>query len=101
MRVPFVRRWSHSVAYTMLGLVGWIATSMAPVLAFGGASTSVHVLPPSVVRYRPRWPALRATCPAAATNTRLGLDGSTAMRPIDSLRVRPTFCQWPPLSVDL
>src|SRR4051794_34098368 len=101
MRVPLVRRWSQSVAYTICGLTGLIAMSTAPVDEFGGVSTSAHVLPASVERYRPRCPALRATCPLAAAKTRLEFVGSTAMRPIDSLCSRPILVQWPPLSVDL
>ncbi len=83
------------------GLLGWMATSIAPVVAFGGARINCHVCPASSERYRPRSPALRATWPAAATYTRFGFDGSTTMRPIDSLCLSPTLIQWAPLSVDL
>ena len=39
--------------------------------------------------------------PAAATNTRLELVGSTAMRPIAELPSRPMLVHVAPLSVDL
>src|SRR6185312_8452488 len=49
----------------------------------------------------PRWPATREIEPAAATNTRFGFVGSTAIRPIAAESTRPQCCQWPPPSVDL
>src|SRR5438876_10857861 len=82
------------------GFLGSIATSTAPVVSFGGASASVHVRPPSVVWYRPRWPPGLYRSPEAATSTRLALVGSTAILPIALVFCRPVLIQLLPPSVD-
>src|SRR2546423_12201669 len=62
---------------------------MAPVVPFAPGSTSCHVAPASVVRYRPRTPPGTNRLPAAAAKIRFGLVGSMASRPMRSLPVRP------------
>src|SRR5437764_8257660 len=85
---------------TSLGSFGSIATSTAPVVSFGGAKASVHVLPPSVVWYSPRWPPGLYRSPEAAAKTCLGFVGSTAIRPNALVFRRPVFTQLLPPSVD-
>src|SRR5213596_3160061 len=49
-----LRRKSHIAANMMSGLLGSIFTSVQPVERFAPLRTWFHVLPPSVVLYRPR-----------------------------------------------
>src|SRR5581483_11927151 len=49
-----LRRKSHSAAKRMSGLVGSMAMSEQPVERFPPLRINCHVLPPSVVLYRPR-----------------------------------------------
>src|SRR5256885_12651325 len=87
-------------AWTRLGLPGSIATSMAPVVLFAPGSTSCHVAPASVVRYRPRTPPGTNRLPAAAAKIRFGLVGSMASRPMRSLPVGPAGAHVLPPSGD-
>jgi hypothetical protein len=85
----------------MFGLAGSTATSIAPVVEFGGASDRTHFVPPSVVRYSPRWLEVTASQPEAAAHTSFGLSGLTAIRPNAPLFGSPDNCQVFPPSVDL
>src|SRR2546423_13349946 len=73
---------------------------MAPVVPFAPGSTSCHVAPASVVRYRPRTPPGTNRLPAAAAKIRFGLVGSMASRPMRSLPVRPAGAHVLPPSGD-
>src|SRR5204863_9902180 len=77
-----------------------MATSMAPVVPFAPGSTSCHVAPASVVRYRPRTPPGTNRLPAAAAKIRFGFVGSMASRPIRSLPASPAGAQVVPPSVE-
>src|SRR6266576_5226402 len=64
-----LRRKSHIAANMISGLSGSISTSVQPVERFAPLRTSPHVLPPSVVLYRPRSGESLHNEPGTAANT--------------------------------
>ena len=95
-----VRSRSQLAANRTFGSLTLIATSINPALSLTDF-TSCQLLPPSVVRYRPRSGLLRHVAPSAATNTVLGFVGCTTMRPIASVFSSPLSVHVIPPSVDL
>jgi hypothetical protein len=81
-------------------LTGSTATSIAPVVAFAPARTSCQLVPPLVVRYRPRAPPGTNRLPVAAAKIRLAFVGSIASRPIRSVPDKPACVQVAPPSVE-
>src|SRR6186997_1862137 len=96
-----LRRKSHIVANMMSELLGSISTSVQPVDRFAPLRTCCHVLPPSVVLYRPRSGESLHNAPGTAANTVSLFRGSTVIRPIRSDFSRPARDQVSPPSVDL
>ena len=88
------------VAYRMLGSDGSKAMSAQPV-SLSTNSTRCQVLPPSRVRYTPRWGCASQRCPVAATKTVSPCLGSMAMRAMRSQLSSPMRCQLSPPSVVL
>src|SRR5512136_88078 len=85
------------------GFEGSIATSPQPTLLTYGSeprSSSFHVLPPSVVLYRPRSALGTQRSPIAATQAVFGSLGWTTMRAMVLLSASPTCVQAPPPSSD-
>src|SRR5881227_385279 len=97
---PF-RRKSHIVANMMSGLIGSIFTSVQPVERFAPLRTWFHVLPPSVVLYRPRSGESLHNAPGTAAKTVSPFLGSTTTREIRSDFSKPARVQVSPPSVDL
>src|SRR5215831_20764184 len=84
-----LRRKSHIAANMVSGLLGSISTSVQPVDRFAPFKTSCHVLPPSVVLYRPRSGESLHRAPGTAANTVSPFLGSTTIRPMRSDFSRP------------
>ena len=98
---PYVRRYRcHVVASRTSGLRGSIAMSLAPAHV-PPSSTFFHVLPPSVVLYRPRSPPFRDSGPWAATQTTSEFFGWITIFPMCSDSLRPTLVHVRPASTDL
>src|SRR5258707_10286289 len=71
------------------GLLGSISTSVQPVERFAPLRTCCHVLPPSVVLYKPRSGESLHNAPGTAANTVSLFLGSTAIRAMRSDFSRP------------
>src|SRR4030095_6252037 len=84
-----LRRKSHIAANMISGLLGSISTSVQPVERFAPLRTSCHVLPPSVVLYRPRSGESLHNAPGTATKTVSLFLGSTVIRAMRSDFSRP------------
>src|SRR5206468_8927063 len=89
----------QSAAYTVLGLLGSIRTSLALVYS-SLYSTLANVRPPSVERYTPRSAFGPYGWPRAATKRRSGLAGSTSTYAIICVSSRPKCVQVRPVSLD-
>src|SRR6478672_11750496 len=74
-----LRRKSHIAANMVSGFAGSIATSVQPVERFGPLRTWFHVLPPSVVLYRPRSVESLQSAPGTAAKTVSLFFGLTAI----------------------
>src|SRR6478736_9694173 len=96
-----LRRKSHIAANMMSGLLGSIFTSVQPVETFAPLRTCRHVLPPSVVLYKPRSGESLHNAPGTAANTVSLFLGSMVIRPMRSDFSRPARDQLSPPSVDL
>src|SRR5882724_12075108 len=96
-----LRRKSHMEANMMSGLFGSIVKSVQPVERFAPLSTCCHVLPPSVVLYKPRSGESPHSAPGTAANTVSLFLGSTAIRAMRSDFSRPARDHDSPPSVDL
>src|SRR5881409_892027 len=96
-----LRRKSHIAANMMSGLVGSIFTSVQPVERFAPLRTCCHVLPPSVVLYRPRSGESLHNAPGTAAKTVSLLLGSTTTRAMRSDFCKPARVHVSPPSVDL
>src|SRR4051812_45935208 len=94
------RRVFHSPAYTTFEFVGSITTSTAPT-SRPLNSTFCQLFPPSCERKTPRSSLAAYRCPIAATNTMLGLRGSTAIFPMCCVPSSPRCVQLFPALVDL
>ena len=90
----------HSVAYTVLGSLGSMRTSL-PLVYSSRYSTFWNDLPPSVERKMPRSALGPYGCPSTATNSRFGSRGSTSIIAIIRLSYRPRCVHVLPASVDL
>src|SRR5262245_62260849 len=90
----------HVVASSTSGSRGSITTSLTPAHV-PPSSTFFHVLPPSVVLYKPRSPPFTESGPCAATYTTSELRGSMTILPMCSDSFSPTFCHVRPASIDL
>src|SRR5436189_5696543 len=96
-----LRRKSHIAANMASGLLGSISTSVHPVERFAPFKTCCHVLPPSVVLYRPRSGESLHNAPGTAANTVSLFLGSTMIREIRSDLSKPPCVHVSPPSVDL
>src|SRR5437763_14659482 len=96
-----LRRKSHIAANMISGFVGSIARSVQPVERFAPLRTCCHVLPPSVVLYKPRSGESLHNAPGTATNTLSLFSGSTARRAMRSDCSKPARAHLSPASVDL
>src|SRR6266436_176324 len=84
-----LRRKSHMAANMMSGLFGSIVKSVQPVERFAPLRTCCHVLPPSVVLYKPRSAESLHNGPGTAAKTVSLFLGSTTIREIRSELSRP------------
>src|SRR5437879_1312042 len=96
-----LRRKSHIAANMISGLLGSISTSVQPVERFAPFRTCCHVLPPSVVLYRPRSGESLHNAPGTATKTVSLFRGSTVIRAMRSDFSKPLRDHVSPPSVDL
>src|SRR5213080_1752956 len=96
-----LRRKSHIEANMMSGLFGSIVKSVQPVERFAPLRTCCHVLPPSVVLYRPRSGESLHKAPGTATKTVSLFLGSTVIRATRSDFSKPARDHDSPPSVDL
>src|SRR3954464_5104472 len=96
-----LRRKSHIAANMTSGLLGSISTSVQPVERFAPFRTCCHVLPPSVVLYKPRSGESLHNAPATAANIVSLFLGSTAIRAMRSDFSKPARDHDSPPSVDL
>src|SRR5437867_4532737 len=96
-----LRRKSHIVANIISGFVGSIARSVQPVERFAPLRTCCHVLPPSVVLYRPRYGESLHKGPGTAANTISLFVGLTLIFAMRSDFSRPARVHVSPPSVDL
>src|SRR6188472_932325 len=96
-----LRRKSHIAANMMSGLFGSIFTSVQPVERLVPLRTCCHVLPPSIVLYKPRSGESLHNAPGTATNTVSLFLGSTEIRPMRSDFSKPARDHVSPPSVDL
>src|SRR6184192_2441619 len=96
-----LRRKSHIAANMISGFVGSIARSVQPVERFDPLRTWFHVLPPSVVLYRPRSGESLHNAPGTAAKTVSLLLGSTTTRAMRSDFCKPARVHVSPPSVDL
>src|SRR5881397_2579383 len=96
-----LRRKSHMAANITSGFVGSIAIAVQPVERFGPLRTCCHVLPPSVVLYRPRSGESLHNAPGTAAKTVSLLLGSTTTRAMRSDFCKPARVHVSPPSVDL
>src|SRR5256886_13340412 len=97
---PF-RRKSHMEANMTSGLLGSIFMSVQPVERFAPFRTWFHILPPSVVLYRPRSGESLHNAPGTAAKTVSLLLGSTTTRAMRSDFCKPARVHVSPPSVDL
>src|SRR5215472_8725377 len=96
-----LRLKSHIAANIVSGLLGSISTSVQPVERFAPFKTSCHVLPPSVVLYKPRSGESLHNGPGTATKTVSLFLGSMVIRAIRSDLSNPERDHVSPPSVDL
>src|SRR5215813_11059553 len=96
-----LRRKSHVAANITSGLFGSNLTSVQPVERFGPLRTCCHVLPPSVVLYKPRSGESLHNAPGTAAKTVSLFLGSTAIRAMRSDFSKPLRDHVSPPSVDL
>src|SRR6476620_7478610 len=94
-----LRRKSHMEANMMSGLFGSIVKSVQPVERFAPLRTCCHVLPPSVVLYRPRSGESLHSAPGTAAKTVSLFLGSTMTREMRSDFSKPVCVQVSPPSV--
>src|SRR6185437_567526 len=86
-----VRRKSHMPASITSGFDGSSATLEQPVDRFAPASTFVHDLPPSPLRYTPRSAESLHSLPGTQASTVLLSRGLTTIRTMRSESRRPMF----------
>src|ERR1700752_2280163 len=96
-----LRRKSQRPAKIGFGSFGSRLIDEQPVERFLPFSTSVQLLPPSVVLYRPRSAESLQSLPGAHAYTVLPSRGSTRILAMRSESLRPMFVQVSPPSVDL
>src|SRR6266403_6150442 len=96
-----LRRKSHMAANIVSGLFGSIAMSVQPVERFGPLRICRHVLPPSLVLYRPRSGESLHNAPGTAAKTVSLLFGLTAIFAMRSDFSSPAWVHVSPPSVDL
>src|SRR5437660_11352549 len=96
-----LRRKSHIAANMISGFVESIATSVQPVERFAPLRTCCHVLPPSVVLYRPRSGESLHKGPGTAANTVSLFVGLTLIFAMRSDFSKPARVHVSPPSVDL
>src|SRR5262249_4892031 len=96
-----LRRKSHIAANIVSGLPGSILISVQPVERLAPLRTCCHVLPPSVVLYRPRSGESLHNAPGTATKTVSLFLGSMAIRAMRSDFSKPARDHVSPPSVDL
>src|SRR5215471_12533460 len=98
LKVQPFRRKSHIPAKMVLELAGSIETLEQPVEALVPFKILDHVLPPSVVLYRPRSSLSLQSLPGTATYTILVSAGSTMIFAMRSLSFNPMLVQLSPPS---
>src|SRR2546429_4062964 len=96
-----LRRKSHIATNMISGFVGSIARSVQPVERFAPLRTCCHVLPPSVVLYRPRSGESLHKGPGTAANTVSLFVGLTLIFAMRSDFSKPARVHVSPPSVDL
>src|SRR5881296_160808 len=96
-----LRRKSHIAANITSGLVGSIVIDVQPVERLPPCRICFHVLPPSVVWYRPRSGESLQSAPGTATKTVSLFFGLTTIFAMRSEFSKPACAQVSPPSVDL
>src|SRR6185437_6420521 len=99
-KVQPLRRKSHRLASSTLGLSGAMLRLPHPVEGLEPLSTSCQLLPPSVVRYKPRSVESLHSLPGTHASTVSEARGSTTMREMRSESGKPACVQVSPPSVD-